>query len=227
MKSLTTYINEHFVTGINKEQIQKLIDNYGDDIFSIIEYGYKDIGGCAGISKKEDILNKADFVKLYRKDGNIVAVSLYADKKHPNAGSELYLDDRTKNRGRKVVACAASEGNSEYLKKILTEDFKLVNRNVWGEFSSKAATFALRCGALPVPVEVAESIMSPKKFYDKKEDGYFYTRDIKGQKHTKVLMGNHLFFQHNIKERLSEEDIQKFKELGKKYALEDEKLNHI
>ena len=109
----------------------------------------------------------------------------------------------------------------------MIEDFKRIERNVWGEFSSKAATFALRCGALPIPIEAAEAIMDPKKFYDKKEDGYFYTRDIKGHKHTKIMMGNHLFYNHNINDTLTEEDIQKFKKLAIKYAAEDEKLNHI
>ena len=57
--------------------------------------------------------------------------------------------------------------------------------------------------------------------------GYFYTRDIKGHLRTKIMMGNHLFYNHNIKDKLSDEEISKFKELGKKYAIEDEKLNHI
>lgn len=209
MKKLIQYIEEHYITGTDKESVSKLVDKYGDDMFAIIEYGYRDIGGCSGIEKKEDIVNKADFAKLYRNEGKIVAIALYADKRHPNAGSDVYLNGRTRNRGRKIVAMAASEGN------------------VWGEFSSKAATFALRCGALPIPIEAAEAIMDPKKFYDKKEDGYFYTRDIKGHKHTKIMMENHLFYNHNVDEKLTEEDIQKFKKLAIKYAVEDEKLNHI
>lgn len=227
MKSLQTYVNEHFVSAPTKEKVKEIVNKYGQDILYIINYGYRDIGGCSGISKVEDIVTKADFIKLYRKDNKIVAVALYADKKHPNKGTDIYLNDRTKNKGRKLVAVAASEGNSEYLKKILIEDFKRSERNVWGEFSSKAATFALRCGALPIPIEAAEAIMDPKKFYAKKEDGYFYTRDIKGHLHTKIMMGNHLFYNHNIKDKLSDEEISKFKELGKKYAIEDEKLNHI
>ena len=112
MKKLTQYIKEHYITGTDKESVSKLVDKYGDDMFAIIEYGYRDIGGCSGIEKKEDIVNKADFAKLYRNEGKIVAVALYADKRHPNAGSDVYLNDRTKNRGRKIVANAASGGNS-------------------------------------------------------------------------------------------------------------------
>lgn len=227
MQSLQNYITERFISAPTKEKVKEIVDKYGEVILDIINYGYRDIGGCSGISKVEDIVTKADFIKLYRNNGEIVAVALYADKKHPNKGTDIYLNDRTKNKGRKLVAVAASEGNSQYLKKILTEDFKRSERNVWGEFSSKAATFALRCGALPIPIEAVEAIMEPKKFYAKKEDGYFYTRDIKGVLHTKIMMGNHLFYNHNIKEKLSDEEINKFKELGKKYAVEDEKLNHI
>lgn len=227
MKRLIDYVNEHFVTATNKIEIQNIINKYGDQVFDIISYGYKDIGGCSGIEKKEDIINRADFIKLYRKDNNIVAVVLYADKGHPNAGSGIYTELRSKNRGRKIVAAAASEGNAEYLKKIFTEDFKRLERNVWGEFSSKAATLAFKCGALPIPIEIAEGIMDPKKFYDKKEDGYFYTRSIKGKFHTKIMMGNHLFYSHNIDEKLTKEDIDRFKKLAIKYAEEDEKLYHM
>lgn len=57
------------------------------------------------------------------------------------------------------------------------------------------------------------------------DDGYFYTREIgdEKQKHTKILMGNHLFYSHNIDEKL----IQKFKELANEYEVEDKELNHI
>lgn len=40
-------------------------------------------------------------------------------------------------------------------------------------------------------------------------------------------MGNHLFYNHNIDEKLTEEEIQKFKELAKKYEVEDKELNYI
>lgn len=233
MKSIIDYVNEYnniinerFVNATNMDDIKDMVDKYGDEMFTIIDYGYRDIGGCAGISNKYDIVKRADFAKLYRKDNKIVAVALYADKKHPNMGVDIYFNDRNKNKGRKLVAVAASEGNSEYLKKILIEDFKLLNRNVWGEFSSKAATFALRCGALPIPVDDAEKIMSPKKFYVKKEDGYFYTRDIKGTLHTKIMMGNHVLVNHNI-DKLTDEEIEKFKKLAIKYEAEDKELYHI
>ena len=68
--------------------------------------------------------------------------------------------------------------------------------------------------------------MSPKKFYVKKEDGYFYTRDIKGKMHTKVMMCNHVLVNHNI-DKLTDEEIEKFKKLAIKYEAEDKELYHI
>lgn len=214
MIKLSEYVNEHFVNGMNKTQIKELLDKYYPQIKEVIDGGYRDIGGAIGFGDK---------------DGNILAVSFYADKRHPNRHQLWLKDDRKQNRGRKICCCAARKGYSEYLKKILIEDFKITNRNVWGEFSSKAATFAIKCGALPIPVDAAQSILSDKIFSDKKDDGYFYTREIgdEKQKHTKILMGNHLFYSHNIDEKLTEEEIQKFKELAKKYEVEDKELNHI
>lgn len=134
MKGLVQYIEERYVNAATTEDVKKLVEKYGDDMMDIINYGYRDIGGCSGIEKKEDIHTKADFAKLYRKDGKIVGVALYADKRHPNKGTDIYVSDRTKNRGRKLVAVAASEENSAYLRKILTEDFPRMERNVLGEY---------------------------------------------------------------------------------------------
>lgn len=231
MKSLNQYITEKFVNAAGSDDIKKLVSKYGKVILEILDYGYKDIGGCLGMQTEEDLINECDFIKLFRaggtndKEGEIVAVACYADKAHPNSKMP-YTNNRADNAGRKIIACAASEGNSQYLARIITEDFKDLKRNVWGEFSGKMATFALKCGALPIPVDTAEAIMSHKHFEIKKEDGYFYTRKIAGQLHTKIIMGNHLFYSHCIDDKLSQEDIDKFKKLAIKYDQED-KANHI
>ena len=61
MKKLTQYIEEHYVTGTDKESVSKLVDKYGDDMFAIIEYGYRDIGGCSGIEKKRRYCKESRF----------------------------------------------------------------------------------------------------------------------------------------------------------------------
>ena len=97
----------------------------------VIDDGYRDIGGAIGFGDKESILNESDFCKLYRdKEGNILAVSFYADKRHPNRHQLWLKDDRKQNRGRKICCCAARKGYSEYLKKISVEDFKITDRNI-------------------------------------------------------------------------------------------------
>ena len=84
MIKLSEYMNEHFVNGTNKTQIKELLDKYYPQIKEVIDDGYRDIGGAIGFGDKESILNESDFCKLYRdKDGNILAVSFYADKRHP------------------------------------------------------------------------------------------------------------------------------------------------
>ena len=221
MIKLSEYVNEHFVNGTSKTQIKELLDKYYPQIKEVIDDGYRDIGGAIGFGDKESILNESDFCKLYRdKEGNILAVSFYADKRHPNRHQLWLKDDRKQNRGRKICCCAARKGYSEYLKKILVEDFKITNRNVWGEFSSKAATFAMKCGALPIPVNAAQSILSDKIFFDKKDDGYFYTRKINGKKHTKCIIGNH----PAVREKgitIDKDEYERLKSYAMKYEKED------
>ena len=36
MKKLTQYIEEHYVTGTDKESVSKLVDKYGDDMFCLL-----------------------------------------------------------------------------------------------------------------------------------------------------------------------------------------------
>lgn len=116
---------------------------------------------------KDDLINECDFIKLCRRDNKIVAVSCYAQKKHPNKDN-IYTNDRDSNPGRKAIAAAALDGYSGELLKIFKEDFSDKKRNVWGEYSKKAAVLAFKDGGLPVPVDIAEKIMVPKQFVDKK-----------------------------------------------------------
>jgi len=222
MKSLSTFLFERFITAA-KQDIQQIVDQYGDEILEILEYSYRDIGGCLGMQTKEDLIKECDLIKMVRRDGKIVALCCYAEKYHPN--SEMpYVDNRKMNPGRKAIAGGAREGYAHEFKAILREDFARSERNAWGEFSGKAAVAALGCGALPIPVDVAEQIMFKKHFDVKKEDGYFYTRIINGKKHTKILMGNHLFYDHTGAEPMTDERMKEFKQLAKKYDQEDELL---
>ena len=226
MKKLTNYINEtliteNFHTAIGKSNISSLVDKHGDELIKMIYDAYKYIGGAIGFETKEDIVKESDLIKTVTKNNKIVAAVYYATKRHPNKDACILNDDRTKNFGRKIVCFASLPEYTDYLKKILIEDFKDHRRNVWCEASAKAATLCLKCGAKPIPNKVSKEILSDKIFTDTKYDGFFYTREIGGKPHTKVLLGNHLFYEHNSDKSLSEDELKSFKQLAIKYSKEE------
>ena len=226
MINLSNFINEaliteNFHTAIGKSKIQSLIDKHGDELIKMIYDAYKYIGGAIGFETKEDIVKESDLIKTVTKNNKIVAAVYYATKRHPNRDAFILNDDRTKNFGRKIVCLASLPEYTDYLKKILIEDFKDQRRNVWCEASAKAATLCLKCGAKPIPNKVSKEILSDKIFTDTKDDGFFYTREIGVKEHTKVLLGNHLFYEHNSDKPLSETELKYFKQLAIKYSKED------
>lgn len=226
MKTLYTFIaesliTENFHTAIGKEKISELVDKHGDVLVKMIYDAYKYIGGAIGFETKEDIIKESDLIKTFTKDGEIVAAVYYATKRHPNKDACVLNNDRSKNFGRKIVCFASLPEYTDALKKILIEDFKDSRRNVWCEASAKAATLCLKCGAKPIPNKVSKEILSDKIFTDIKDDSFFYTREIGGKSHTKVLLGNHLFYNHNNDKPLSTDELTHFKELAIKYSKEE------
>jgi hypothetical protein len=226
MKTLSTFITEtliteNFHTAIGKSKISELVDKHGDELIKMIYDAYKYIGGAIGFETKEDIIIESDLIKTFTKDGKIVAAVYYATKRHPNKDTCTLNDDRSKNFGRKIVCFASLPEYTGYLQKILIEDFKDSRRNVWAEASAKAVSLCLKCGAKPIPSKIAEKILSDKIFTDIKDDEFFYTREIGGKQHTKVLLGNHLFYEHNSDKPLSPDELKHFKELAIKYSKEE------
>lgn len=226
MKPLNTFIvesliTENFHTAIGKEKITDLVNKHGDKLIKMIYDAYKYIGGAIGFETKEDIIKESDLIKTFTKDGEIVAAVYYATKRHPNKDACILNDDRTKNFGRKIVCFASLPEYTDDLNKILIEDFKDSRRNVWCEASAKAATLCLKCGAKPIPNKVSKEILADKIFTDIKDDSFFYTREIGGKPHTKVILGNHLFYNHVNNEPLSEDELKHFKELAIKYSKEE------
>lgn len=216
-----TLITENFHTAIGKGKITDLVNKHGYELIKMIYDVYKYIGGAIGFETKEDIIKESDLIKTFTKDGKIVAAVYYATKRHPNKDACALNDDRTKNFGRKIVCFASLPGYTDCLKKILIEDFKDSRRNVWCEASAKAATLCLKCEAKPIPNKVSKEILSDKIFTDIKDDGFFYTREIGGKQHTKVLLGNHLFYNHNTDKPLSTDELTHFKSLAIKYSKEE------
>lgn len=222
MKSLSQYlITENFKTAIGKDKIQLLVDEYGDELIKMIGDSYRYIGGAIGFETKEDIVKESDLIKLYKNNGEITAVVCYATKRHPNSDAVVLSDDRSLNFGRKICCFASKEGHSEDLAKILKEDFKDARRNVWCEASAKPVTFLMKLGAKPIPNNITKKILKDKILTDLKDDGFFYTREIGGKPHTKVILGNHLFYDHVSDQELTKEELDKFKKLAIKYSSEE------
>ena len=177
MKSLTQYLNEaliceRFLNAFSKEDMRK----YADEVWDILQKAYAYCGGMAGMDSVEQLIDETDMWKMVRKNGKIVAVSTYSNKRS----------------GRKI--CYGGQDGSEEgkiaFKKILEEDFKLKDRQSWAEVSGPMEVTALKQGAMPIPAYIAELIMKDKTFDNIHKDGFHYTRMIGGEPHTKLMVGN-------------------------------------
>lgn len=166
--SLTSLILERFVNLHTKEELATYIDT----IWEILQKSYAPIGGFLSASSKEDLINKTGMAKLVRKDGKIIAVKIYKD--------EL---------GRKSIA-GGTDGSLEgkrWLIHMFKEDIKF-NR-AWGEFSGKAEHLMLKHGGVPIPNELVSQFLN-RPILSLSSDGYHYTREIMGEPHEKILIGN-------------------------------------
>lgn len=203
MKSLTQYLNEaliceRFLNAFSKEDMRK----YADEVWDILQKAYAYCGGMAGMDSVEQLIDETDMWKMVRKNGKIVAVNTYSNKRS----------------GRKI--CYGGQDGSEEgkiaLKKILEEDFRLKDRQSWAEVSGPMEVTVLKQGAMPIPAYIAELIMKDKTFDNIHKDGFHYTRMIGGEHHTKLMVGNFAGKEFKADQNLINELIKTAKELGKK-----------
>ena len=166
--SITNLILETFVNLREKEDIAKYIDV----IWDILQDSYESIGGFKSAKSKEDLIQKAGLIKLVRKEGRIVALRVYKD--------EL---------GRKSIAGGTdgSDLGKLWFMKMCEEDIKL--DRAWGEVSGKMEHIMLKRGATPIPNTMVAKILG-KPIISLDPDGYHYTREIMGEPHTKIMVGN-------------------------------------
>lgn len=166
--SISNLILETFVNLREKKDIAKYIDV----IWDILQDSYESIGGFKSAKSKEDLIEKTGLAKLVRKEGRIVALRIYKD--------EL---------GRKSIA-GGTDGSALgrlWFLKICEEDIKL-NR-AWGEVSGKMEHIMLKRGATPIPNTMVAKILG-KPIISLDPDGYHYTREIMGEPHTKMMIGD-------------------------------------
>lgn len=221
MKSLITYIkealliNEHFETLFNSDINKR--KQYAKQVYDMVVKAYEYLGGLAGCKSYEDFQkqyvhderNKNLMWKLVRRGDTITACKIYG----------------LNSLGRKSVVMASldTEQGKNDLNKILSEDYKMTDRHAWSEASGKALGKALNMGAIPLPNHMLSSLL-PKKLKNGEiefieNENYFYKRLIKGEWHTKMLIGQPT----NSKEKIPapKELIDDLKQRSKKY-MEDE-----
>jgi hypothetical protein len=160
---LERFINLHTPQDMSK---------YIDVIWEILQDSYVSIGGFKSATDKEDLMRKSGLTKLVTKGGKVIAVKIYKD--------EL---------GRKSIA-GGSDGSDEGKKwfiKICEEDIKL-NR-AWGEVSGAIEHIMLKRGSVPIPNSMVAHILG-KPVISLDPDGYHYTREIQGEPHTKIMIGD-------------------------------------
>lgn len=203
MKKLFEYINEqlineHFVNVFNKNDMSK----YADEIWTLLQKSYEYCGGMAGMDSPQQLIDETTMWKLVRRNNKITAGIVYNDKRG----------------GRKMCYCF-NDGTDEGVKdckKIMQEDSILPERHAWGEFSGKAVSTMFNQGAMPIRADIAQEIMKDKKFIKIQPDGYYYVREIGGNPHTKLMMGN-----PRGKIDVPEEVRKELKALAKKYDSDD------
>ena len=163
---------------------------HAQEVFDMIHKSYKDQGGIhgSGFKTPEDMVKNIPYWKVHKKDGKVHAVALYKDK-----------------AGRKRVALGTdgSDTGKAAASNIVTSDLKQKRAHM--EVSGKSLSFLKKHINLK---DHLHSFESAKKFHEsngdkieKPEDDdpevvrhpelkdHMYTRDIGGQKHTKVMLG--------------------------------------
>lgn len=166
-----TIANILFERYVNLHTSQQLAP-YIDEIWDILTKSYEPIGGFKSAKSKEDLIAKTGLAKLVKRGGKIVAVKIYKD--------EL---------GRKSIA-AGTDGSmqgKEGLIKMSEEDIKM-NR-AWGEYSGAMEHIMLKKGGVPIPNTMASALLG-KPIESLDDDGYHYTREIQGELHKKIMIGD-------------------------------------
>lgn len=166
---------EHYLTFFEKEDKEQ----YLDDVWNILQKSYAAIGGVAGLKDKNDLLDDGNFWKLVRKNGKIVAATIY----------------KTKQGGRKIVA-GGTDGTPDGKKAfydLCREEVKRVERGTWAEVSgSMEGIFLFKLNATPIPIDIAAKILQDKgkEILSVDKDGFHYTRKIGGKPYEKIMFGN-------------------------------------
>ena len=179
MKSFKEYIVEKVLSiGINPTH-EHFREIHRKEIHDMIHKSYKDIGGYGGHesgSKEESDAIHHDInhslIKATKRNGKLTAVSIYK-----------------KTHGRKLIA-AGSDGTKQG-----SADFKKTNledntqKRSWAEVSGAVEKISRDQGFPEVSSDKADTLLKGKKITKEKGSNY-YTRDIGGKPHKKIMLGH-------------------------------------
>lgn len=161
-------ITETFINVFDKKDMQK----YADEVWILLQKQYSRIGGFKTAKTKEDLINKSWMWKMSRRDGKIVAVSVYKYK-----------------NGRKSIA--KGYDGSEIGKKDIVQIYKddINFKRGWAEVSGSPEKLMIHLGGIPIPNKYAHELLN-KNIISLNQDGFHYTRLIDGHPHEKIIIGN-------------------------------------
>lgn len=214
-------LNEHYVNVFTPEDKEKYID----DVYRLIEYSYKDIGGAKGLSKDE-LMEDGVFFKLVRKNNKIVACAVYSYRSAATSNVSFF-DPKRDERKIKYVAQDGSDEGKAAVKTIMHDDIVRPERGFWGEVSGKVEQMYMRRGAVPIPNTIAVQVLRDfkKKPIDKLDpDGYHYWRPVGGGKSIrKMMVGNANIVSQGLGHR---EDARKAIDDAPEYDINSAKEDH-
>lgn len=168
------FLIERVVNLLEPEDKKKYIDV----LAPMLAASYADIGGFMNITDMDELKAELETIadepgiwKLIRKDGKIVAGTIY----------------KLTDMGRKAVATTgAAEGGKEGVYHIKGEDVKM--KRMYAEVSDKMEHIMInKFGAKPIHNKYASAILG--KEVERLEDNYHYKRMLGGHMHTKILVG--------------------------------------
>jgi hypothetical protein len=175
-------ITEAYVNLLTKDEMRE----YEDELWSMVLKAYSYLitkecpTGIANTNSFDDMLDETDFIKCVRRNGKIVAAQFYKFKGH----------------GRKAFAgcCDGTPQGKKDFAKIFEEDFTVLDRNSYIEVSDKAEHWLIdKMGykKYVVPdVRACEILAADGKIATPTGDGIHYERELGGQMHTKLMVGN-------------------------------------
>lgn len=174
---LREYLNERISNLFKSDQIDKEL--YAEDVWNILQNSYRKIGGIQGNGFKsiDDMIKNIPMWKIFRRGGDIKVVMMYKDK-----------------QGRKRVAIG-TDGTLEakqMLAKMIQDEYK--TGRAFGEVSDNSLRFIQKqftedeFKKFVIPVDTVKQLLPKDEIVD--IDGYFYKREIGGEWHTKLMLGN-------------------------------------